>query len=343
MGGTSAVAPLWAALISRLAEATGQRFGLVQTLLYAGVTPGAAVRRLPRHHQREQRGLHGRPRLGRLLGPGQSRRYRPADPAPGLTPAAGVRSAGRARRSPASTGSSAVIRVPAPAWLEMLIVPPDASNAVGQPDEPGAAGRIGSADAVVADRHGQSAVPHLDLDLHHGCPRVLGHVGQGFADYEVSSHLGPFGQPGLHPYVEFHRHRGPAGQRLQRRGRARPATRWRDGCRGTSPAVPPVSRRYRWPGGPVPVAARAVRAARLSARRAGRARVIPAVAGPRRAGRARSGVWLGRSLPRSAPGRRRDPPGPGQRPRSCRSCRPAAEPRCPRRRRRPRGGPAGCR
>ena len=42
-GGTSAVAPLWAALISRLAEATGQRFGLIQTLLYAGVTPGTAV------------------------------------------------------------------------------------------------------------------------------------------------------------------------------------------------------------------------------------------------------------------------------------------------------------
>jgi kumamolisin len=43
VGGTSAVAPLWAALISRLAEATGQRFGLVQPALYAGVTPGAEV------------------------------------------------------------------------------------------------------------------------------------------------------------------------------------------------------------------------------------------------------------------------------------------------------------
>ena len=52
---------------------------------------------------------------------------------------------------------------------------------------------------------------------------MLGHVGQGLADYEVSSHLGPFGQPGLHPYVEFHRHRGPAGQRLQRE--AEPAQR----------------------------------------------------------------------------------------------------------------------
>ena len=43
VGGTSAVAPLWAALVSRLAEATGQRFGLIQTLLYAGATPGASM------------------------------------------------------------------------------------------------------------------------------------------------------------------------------------------------------------------------------------------------------------------------------------------------------------
>ncbi len=43
VGGTSAVAPLWAALVSRLAEATGQPFGLIQTALYAGVTPGADV------------------------------------------------------------------------------------------------------------------------------------------------------------------------------------------------------------------------------------------------------------------------------------------------------------
>jgi len=43
VGGTSAVAPLWAALISRLAEATGQRFGLIQTALYAGITPGVDV------------------------------------------------------------------------------------------------------------------------------------------------------------------------------------------------------------------------------------------------------------------------------------------------------------
>jgi kumamolisin len=43
VGGTSAVAPLWAALISRLAQATGQRFGLIQPALYAGITPGIDV------------------------------------------------------------------------------------------------------------------------------------------------------------------------------------------------------------------------------------------------------------------------------------------------------------
>jgi len=40
IGGTSAVAPLWAGLIARLAQATGKRFGLLQPLIYAGVTPG---------------------------------------------------------------------------------------------------------------------------------------------------------------------------------------------------------------------------------------------------------------------------------------------------------------
>jgi kumamolisin len=43
VGGTSAVAPLWSALIARLAQATDTRFGLIQPLLYAGVSPGADV------------------------------------------------------------------------------------------------------------------------------------------------------------------------------------------------------------------------------------------------------------------------------------------------------------
>ena len=42
-GGTSAVAPLWAGLIARLAQATGKKFGLLQPVLYSGVTPGTDV------------------------------------------------------------------------------------------------------------------------------------------------------------------------------------------------------------------------------------------------------------------------------------------------------------
>jgi kumamolisin len=41
VGGTSAVAPLWSALVCRLAQAAGQTFGLIQPLIYAGVTAGA--------------------------------------------------------------------------------------------------------------------------------------------------------------------------------------------------------------------------------------------------------------------------------------------------------------
>jgi kumamolisin len=43
IGGTSAVAPLWAALIARMAQAKGKRFGLIQVILYAGATSGHAV------------------------------------------------------------------------------------------------------------------------------------------------------------------------------------------------------------------------------------------------------------------------------------------------------------
>jgi kumamolisin len=40
IGGTSAVAPLWAALVCRLAEGAGRPFGLLNPLLYAGVSAG---------------------------------------------------------------------------------------------------------------------------------------------------------------------------------------------------------------------------------------------------------------------------------------------------------------
>ncbi|HEY9241284.1 MAG TPA: S53 family peptidase [Streptosporangiaceae bacterium] len=43
VGGTSAVAPLWAALVCRMVQSTGKPFGLLQPLLYQGVTAGTAA------------------------------------------------------------------------------------------------------------------------------------------------------------------------------------------------------------------------------------------------------------------------------------------------------------
>lgn len=43
IGGTSAVAPLWAALIARLAQSAGRRFGLVQPALYDSIRAGQAA------------------------------------------------------------------------------------------------------------------------------------------------------------------------------------------------------------------------------------------------------------------------------------------------------------
>ncbi|MDT0261945.1 S53 family peptidase [Jatrophihabitans lederbergiae] len=43
IGGTSAVAPLWAALVARLAQATGRKLGLLQPVLYGAVRAGAVV------------------------------------------------------------------------------------------------------------------------------------------------------------------------------------------------------------------------------------------------------------------------------------------------------------
>jgi kumamolisin len=41
VGGTSAVAPLWAALVARLAQQAGRKLGLLQTVIYQGAQPGA--------------------------------------------------------------------------------------------------------------------------------------------------------------------------------------------------------------------------------------------------------------------------------------------------------------
>jgi kumamolisin len=44
LGGTSAVAPLWAALVCRLTQALGRPLGLLQPVLYANATAGAPTK-----------------------------------------------------------------------------------------------------------------------------------------------------------------------------------------------------------------------------------------------------------------------------------------------------------
>ncbi len=43
IGGTSAVAPLWAALVARLAQSAGRPLGLLQPTLYASAGRGATA------------------------------------------------------------------------------------------------------------------------------------------------------------------------------------------------------------------------------------------------------------------------------------------------------------
>ena len=63
VGGTSAVAPLWAGLIARLNQSLGKPVGFLNPTLY-GFAPQSGV--FPRHHQRQQRRLLRRTGLGRL-------------------------------------------------------------------------------------------------------------------------------------------------------------------------------------------------------------------------------------------------------------------------------------
>ena len=66
VGGTSAVAPLWAALVARLAQQAGRPLGLLQPVLYGGARGGRGPGRFPGRHLGEQRGVHRPVRLGRV-------------------------------------------------------------------------------------------------------------------------------------------------------------------------------------------------------------------------------------------------------------------------------------
>jgi hypothetical protein len=102
----------------------------------------------------------------------------------------------------------------------MLILPPKRLDTVPQADEPGAARRICTADAIVADGNAQRAVERLDSNADNRRVRVLGHVGEQLGDDVVGSDLDPLGQTPLGAYVELDRDRGAACECVQRRREA---------------------------------------------------------------------------------------------------------------------------
>ena len=75
-----------------------------------------------------------------------------------------------------------------------LEAPVERRQPVGQPAQAGADGRIGAADAVVADLNHRVAA--VAVDAHSGVRRagVFGHVGQGLGHHEVGSRLDRSGQ-----------------------------------------------------------------------------------------------------------------------------------------------------
>jgi 4-amino-4-deoxy-L-arabinose transferase-like glycosyltransferase len=87
---------------------------------------------------------------------------------------------------------------------------------VGEPDQPRAASRVGTADPVITDRQVQSAVPHPRIDPHHRRPGVLGSIGEGFGHHVVRRHLDRLGQPSLDVHVEPHRDRRAPRERGER-------------------------------------------------------------------------------------------------------------------------------
>jgi hypothetical protein len=78
---------------------------------------------------------------------------------------------------------------------------------VAQADQARAAGGVGAADAIVADLDGQRAVGPFDEDVHRGCRRVLGGVGEGLGGDVICGRFAGAGEPavGLHLHPDRER------------------------------------------------------------------------------------------------------------------------------------------
>ena len=77
----------------------------------------------------------------------------------------------------------------APRRAEDQDVAVEGVDAVLKPDDARTLTRVRAADAIVADRESQGAVQAGHPNVHHGCVRVLGGIGERLRDDVVS---GPF-------------------------------------------------------------------------------------------------------------------------------------------------------
>ena len=114
-------------------------------------------------------------------------------------------------------GSSARRTVPSPGGEATVKRPPKAVDAVGEPAQAGAGGRVGTAAAVVAHRHVEAVALAVDVDVGTGRLGVPGHVGERLGGDEVRGGLDGGGQPLLRHALQRDRHGDAAGEAHQRR------------------------------------------------------------------------------------------------------------------------------
>ena len=110
----------------------------------------------------------------------------------------------------------ACTRVPRPGGLQTWKRPCMALTRSARPRSPVPGGRVGAADAVVADLDLELVA--VEPDRHHGVRRaaVLADVGERLGDHEVGRRLDRHRQPLVELGVELDGHRRAVGQRLQR-------------------------------------------------------------------------------------------------------------------------------
>jgi hypothetical protein len=78
---------------------------------------------------------------------------------------------------------------------------------VAQADQARAASGVGAAYAIIADLDGQRAIDPFDEDVHRGCRRVLGGVGEGLGGDVIRGRFAGAGKPAVGPHLHPDRER----------------------------------------------------------------------------------------------------------------------------------------